>query len=135
MDRDALLAAVRRMTMVGHTAREIGDALGVHKATVWRMRKELEITGRVNRPWTADELNKAALLFDDGCSLKEVSRTIGRPISSVRKKFPGRGWTLAQAAHHQRAIRDFEQIDWLDNWKIGSKRGDNVVQISDYRRA
>lgn len=110
MSRDSVTAQVRRMTAAGMSGREIARTIDIAPSTVFRMRKEAEVTGRVNRPWQDDELRRAEAHLEDGCSLSEVARTLGRPLSSVRKKFPGRRWTHQQVNDHNRAAREFGDL-------------------------
>lgn len=103
--REDRLATVKRMTLARFSQREIAVALGMSpnaKSSVRRMQQELQLApSRIPRPWTAAELTLAEKLFDDGCSGKEVARTLSRPLTSVRKRFPGRSWTRKQARQFQ----------------------------------
>lgn len=107
-DRDEALKSVARMTKAGLSASQIQAETGISKSTIWKMRRELGITGRQNRPWTQEEIDLATKLFDDGCSLKEVCRTVGRPMSSVRTRFPGRKWSDETTVEHNRALHAFK---------------------------
>jgi hypothetical protein len=103
-DRGEVLQAVRRMTEANRSARVIAEQLKISPNTVLRMRQELGISGRRNRPWEQYEIEKAAMLFEDGCSLSEVARTVGRSVSSVRLKFPGQCWTQDQTNDYNRSL-------------------------------
>lgn len=56
---------------------------------------------------TEDEERRAAQLLDDGASMRETARTIGRSASVICRHFPGRGWTIAQVAEHASLNRQF----------------------------
>ncbi|GGH93898.1 hypothetical protein ACFFGR_09425 [Arthrobacter liuii] len=48
-------------------------------------------------PATQAELNRSAELFADGASQTEVHRTTGLARETLRKNFPGQGWTYREA--------------------------------------
>jgi len=50
-------------------------------------------------------LNQAADLFNDGASQREVCRTTGLARETIRKHFPGRGWTYRQAGEFRQMTR------------------------------
>ena len=50
-------------------------------------------------------LNQAADLFNDGASQTEVCRTTGIARETLRKYFPGRGWTYRQAGEFRQITR------------------------------
>lgn len=43
-----------------------------------------------------EELDRAAALFEDGASQREVHRTTGIARGTLRKYFPGKVWTFAE---------------------------------------
>lgn len=47
-------------------------------------------------PTFQDRLDRAAQLFDDGVSQREVCRTTGLSRDTIRKYFPGKGWSFVQ---------------------------------------
>ena len=44
-------------------------------------------------PLSQDKLDRAAALFEDGASQREVTRTTGISRMTLRKYFPGQCWT------------------------------------------
>jgi DNA invertase Pin-like site-specific DNA recombinase len=52
---------------------------------------------RKKSPATQAELDHAARLFADGASQTEVHRTTGIARETLRKRFPGMGWTYKEA--------------------------------------
>ena len=45
---------------------------------------------------STERLKQAADLFEDGASQREVQRTTGMSRMTLRKYFPGTGWTFIQ---------------------------------------
>lgn len=95
---------VARLRRRGLPVAAIARTLGVSARTVERDLQALGLV-RTPRPWTAAEQRRAAALIEDGCSLEEVARTLGRPRTVIRRHFPGRGWTQAQISEHLAALR------------------------------
>lgn len=60
---------------------------------------------KLKRPPSAELLNQAADLFNDGASQTEVQRTTGIARETLRKYFPGRGWTYRQAGEFRQTTR------------------------------
>lgn len=50
------------------------------------------------RPITSERLKLAAQCLDDGWSFIEITRTHGITAVTLRRHFPGRGWTPKQGA-------------------------------------
>ena len=51
-------------------------------------------------------LNQAADLFNDGASQREVCRTTGLARETIRKHFPGRGWTYVEGGELRQAMKN-----------------------------
>jgi DNA invertase Pin-like site-specific DNA recombinase len=51
---------------------------------------------RLKRPPSQELLNQAADLLSDGASQREVCRTTGLARETIRKHFPGKGWTYVE---------------------------------------
>lgn len=47
-------------------------------------------------PVSRDVLDRAEALFSDGASQREVTRTTGLSRMTLRKYFPGQGWTFKE---------------------------------------
>lgn len=93
---DDQLLTVYQMSVSGKSTREICAQTGLKERTVQRIRAELNTPGKVNRPFTDEELATAQTMLDDGCSYAEVARTLGRRDHGIRQRFPGRGWSQEQ---------------------------------------
>ncbi|UIW13461.1 DNA binding protein [Arthrobacter phage Amyev] len=89
------------------TLRELAAHFGVSEATASRVRRELGL----NRDHflSPERLARIESLLDDGWSFKEIRRTEGVSLDSLRLHFPGRQWTTAQATAHTSALRYFGQ--------------------------
>lgn len=77
--------------------KEIADILKISDRTVHRIRRRAGIPPTIDQtPWTAEDQRRAEALFDDGCSVAEVARTLGRAHAVIHRRFPDRGWTREQ---------------------------------------
>ena len=54
-----------------------------------------------NQQSLQDRLKQAADLLADGASQREVQRTTGLARETIRKNFPGAGWTFTQGGEFQ----------------------------------
>ncbi|SIB67633.1 helix-turn-helix domain-containing protein [Mycobacteroides abscessus] len=106
-ERVSRVAALSRR---GYTDQEIAVELGVSDRTVLRDRKAagLPITPAV--PMSVSERTRALELLNDGASYREVARTIGRGTTTLKRAFPGYGWTQAQRFEYRMALRAFNAI-------------------------
>jgi len=90
----------------GRSIREAAAEVGLAEATVYKIRRQL-IGPRQSspRPFTADEIARIEAMLDDGASLAEVARTVGRSYTLLQRRFPGRGWTREQCGEYNSMIR------------------------------
>lgn len=105
-DRDARIATLTRQ---GMSAAQIAVRVGVTKRTVCRARRRTGTSlGEAQVPMSPEETRRVESLLDDGCSLAEALRTIGRAgTGSIRRRFAGRAWTKQQIAAHAALIRKY----------------------------
>lgn len=90
---------VVELTRQGHSASQIAAFLHVSKRSVQRIRTEMGVAQPQHGPaMTEDELRTAAELINDGCSYSEVARTLGRNPHTIRRHFPGQGWSVGEGA-------------------------------------
>lgn len=102
VDHERIEALIRS----GLTVAGVAEAAGVSRRTVIRARRRLGIQVRPPRaPLTAEELNLAKRLLEDGASYTEVGRTIGCRDMTVSKHLPGYAWTKSMAGRHSMVIR------------------------------
>lgn len=59
-------------------------------------------------PATAADYEKARQLLDDGASYREITRTLGISKTTLRAKFPGRGWTYKESGEFRWITRKAE---------------------------
>jgi len=97
------------MTLAGMSAQEIGLALHVTARTVARDRKDMGVAKPGPRYMTADQIDVAKRLLDDGCSYKEASRSVGVSNTTMARTFPGRGWTKRQGGEFRAFLRSMER--------------------------
>ena len=82
------------------SVREAADRLGVTERTVYRYRKALGLADEgVRRPGPVDEewRRRVRSLLDEGASVKAAASVVGSSTRTVRRHFPGEGWSLSEA--------------------------------------
>jgi hypothetical protein len=90
---------VVRLTLEGRSAREIAELVGCSQRQVVRIRKAMGVGKPAVVPMSDEELAMAESMLDDGCSIGEVARTLGRPRGGgLHKKYKGRGWSSKDGA-------------------------------------
>lgn len=67
------------------------------------------MTTKLKRPPSPDRLAQAAELLRDGASQREVTRTTGIARETLRKHFPGQGWTFIEGGEF-RALTKTSQL-------------------------
>ncbi|MGQ9348911.1 helix-turn-helix domain-containing protein [Mycolicibacterium gilvum] len=101
---------VAAMTRAGYTASQIAVILRITERTVQRYRVRTGCSQPAPLPLTPEEITRAEELLEDGCSLSEVARTIGRSHDAVVRRFQGRGWTRQQRAEFLHMVRRMREI-------------------------
>ena len=81
---------VVELTLRGYNAAQIAEKLSVSTRAVFRGRQRRRISRPMPPRWTPEEIAAAERLLDEGCSYREVGRTLGRNSTSVGARFPGR---------------------------------------------
>jgi hypothetical protein len=56
-------------------------------------------------PPSAEQLAKAGQLLRDGASQREVTRTTGIARETLRKHFPGQGWTFIEGGEFRQLTK------------------------------
>jgi DNA invertase Pin-like site-specific DNA recombinase len=59
----------------------------------------------MKRPPSPERLEHAARLIADGASQREVQRTTGLARETIRKHFPGKGWTFVEGGRFRALTR------------------------------
>lgn len=57
------------------------------------------------KPTTWEKLCKAKEMLDDGAPYSEVTKTLHISFETLKKNFPGKGWTHQQAVEHGALVR------------------------------
>lgn len=67
-----------------------------------------------------EKLAKAEEMLDDGCSFREITKTLNMSWETLKRYFPGRQWTHQQCIEHgvlvrqsNRAIRKAQGIHYV----------------------
>jgi transposase-like protein len=97
-DRRCRAERVIALSARGVPVAQIAEEVGVSTTHVFRIRAALMKPGTRPRRFTDDELAFAERMLEDGASINEVARTLGRHPGTVGKKFRGRGWSQLQSA-------------------------------------
>lgn len=101
---------VRELTRAGWSARRIADELGCVPDTVHRIRVRLGIAQPRPPRYTDEEWKTVERLLDEGASLTEAARSIGRSEFHVQHVFRGRGWTPRQAVEYRHLLRRMDGL-------------------------
>lgn len=79
---------VAKLTREGLSAREIGERIGITERSVCRARRRLGLSKTAARGMSLAERALAQSLLDDGASITEVARTLGRAGDTIKRHFP-----------------------------------------------
>lgn len=97
-----LSAKIAPLHALGLTSTEIAVRVGCSPRTVTRWRAQAGVTQHLPegaaKPVSQVKLRAAEILLDDGASYREVSRTVHIATHTLRRYFPGRGYTPQQSA-------------------------------------
>jgi transposase-like protein len=105
---------ILRLAREGIHPNVIAEAVGVAKATVFRVRRDAGDTALMQyRRGTEAEKLQAKQLLEDGASYWEVGRTIGFSGSSVSRWFPGYSWSAQQRSESSAMSRKLNQLERL----------------------
>lgn len=108
-----------RLAADGMTNKGLRDHFQISEATVTRLRKLTE-TATAPR-LTPERKARIDAMIADGWSFKEIRRTEGADMSTLRRHYPGHQWTKEQAREYQRALR-MEQPRYF-NFRPASLKG------------
>lgn len=82
-------AVVRLRTEQGWSASRIAEELEITPRSVQRIRGQLGISKSPGRRITPDEDARIRDMLEDGCSIYEVARTVGRHVRYLQTKYRG----------------------------------------------
>lgn len=86
------------LTQAGWSIPRIAEEMGICEKSVSRGRREagISLPGRCSPALDEQQRATAERLLDDGASYSDVARTIGCDRETVRRNWPGRGWSRQQ---------------------------------------
>lgn len=99
-ERQALVA---EYTRAGWSAPAIAGVLGISVRQVQRDRFAAKVSQPYSVMMSESEISRASALLADGCSYMEVARTVGRDRSTLRRQFPGHGWSPSMCGSFSKA--------------------------------
>lgn len=101
-DYDTIL----ELSRAGWSLAEVAARVGCTERTVSRVRKLAGVSKRSNwQPLTSERLAEVERLLADGCSLREVRRTLRIGNWTLQKHFHGQGWSRVESAQFAAAVR------------------------------
>lgn len=95
MVNTTLQESILSLAHSGFSSKQIAQELNCSNDYVLRIRKRYQIQANTGRPITYDpeQLKYAELLLEDGCSYRDVAETTRIPRTTLREKFPGKGFS------------------------------------------
>jgi DNA invertase Pin-like site-specific DNA recombinase len=103
---DPLVDEIITLTRNGLSARTIANRLGVTPRTVVRWRSKRGASkGPGYPPVTKERLAQAKALLEDGASRSEVQRTLHISEYTLKRNFPGCGWSSEESIRFAVAMR------------------------------
>lgn len=79
---------IAELTRQGLSARQIADRVGMTTRTVCRARRRMGLSKPIAPRMSPAELTLAQSLLDDGASIEETARTLGRAHATITHHFP-----------------------------------------------
>lgn len=102
-----------KLQAAGCTAREIATELGVTTRTIVRARASHGLSASTNsgRRVTAERLEAARRLLEDGCSRNQVAVTLRMDWATIARHFPESPvWSPQEAGRYARMVRDLNNL-------------------------
>lgn len=96
--------ALAALVADGKTTPQLAQHFGVSESTIARHRAALGISAP-RLLLTPERLATIETMLDDGLPFREIQRTEGADMATLRKYFPGRQWTTEQTREHIAAVR------------------------------
>lgn len=85
--------------------REIAEHVGISPKMVWYWTDKYGSPTPRHNKISEETWAKVEAMLDDGCSQREISRTLGMAPITIRRRFPGRGWSKQQTREYIRVLR------------------------------
>lgn len=93
-----------RLQEQGWKAADLAEHFGVSPSTITRLRRSLGVPTQFLTP---ERVARIEAMLDDGWSFKEIHRTEGVDMETLRKRWPGRAWTMRQRDEYASNVRYF----------------------------
>lgn len=115
-----------QLTAQGWTVEQLAEHFKVHPTSISRLRTRLGISTKP--AMTPERRATIQAMFDDGWPAKEIHRTEGADMETLRKHFPGQAWTPRQAQEHTSAVRPiFRKIRRAERFKAMARSYGNAA--------
>ena len=85
--------------------RQIAEYLGITPGMVWYWTNKYKTPTPRHRKIPPETWARVEAMFEDGCSQREIARTLGIAPVTIRRHYPGRGWTKQQTRDYLRMLR------------------------------
>lgn len=99
-------AEIVRLTAAGVGTVELAARYGVTRRTIGRVREAHGVSKPPKPRYSAELLESARELLEDGCSYNEVGRTLDIAPQNLARRLPGYAWPPQQAGTHARLVRE-----------------------------
>jgi uncharacterized protein YerC len=103
------LEEFRQLLGDGWTASQLANHFESSTATITRYRR---LAGAPSHLLSPERIARIDAMIEDGWSFAEISRTEGVHVETLRRRYPGRAWTMRQRDAYVSTVRYFtEQIN------------------------
>ena len=96
-------AELTRLTADGWTVAQLAEHFDAHPTSISKLRTSLGISPKP--AMTPERRARISQMLADGWAYREIQRTEGADMETLRKHFPGQGWTPQQSTQHRTALR------------------------------
>ena len=117
-------AEFRKLNEEGATIPMLAEHFKITPTYVSRLRTRMGIKSPNRLNLSPERLATIEAMLDDGMSFKEIHRTEGADMETLRNHFPGRGWSIQEACEYRAALRELEPLI----------RRNNVARIKRYKK-
>lgn len=94
-----------RLNSAGWSIARLAAHFGVNEATISRLRRHHGAGMDTRRMMTPERRAAIQEMLNDGWPYKEIMRTEGASMDTLRKHFPGQAWTQEQASQFRADTR------------------------------
>ena len=114
----------KKMYAEGCGRQEMADHFGVHRDTISVTRRKLKLPPfpKGEDKYSPEDLAAVEAMLDEGLSFSEIQRSGGPAMLTLRRRFPGRGWSTEQRTELIRALH-------VNNKAISRKHNTTAITI------